>query len=59
MSHREKLVGIFEIALVLLGIMSATEFQYLTTIFGSQTALRFSVMPYVVMLILWDMQGDV
>jgi hypothetical protein len=50
---REGLTGTFELALVLLGVLSATEFQFLMTVFGDQTALRFVTMPYLIMLLLW------
>lgn len=53
MSSKEKLAGIFETALVLLGVLSATEFQFLSVVFGGQTALKFVTMPYVIMLLLW------
>ena len=49
----ERFSSLFRIALVLLGILSAAEFEYFLQIFGPTVALRFSTTPYVLIIPLW------
>jgi hypothetical protein len=44
---------LFEIALVLLGVLSATETQYFIKVWGDVTALQFSTTPFMVMIFVW------
>jgi len=44
---------LFEIALVLLGILSASETQFFIEIFGETTALKFAITPFLFMIVVW------
>jgi len=44
---------IFEIALVLLGVLSATENQYFAKIWGDTIALRFTITPFILIIAVW------
>ncbi len=50
---RERFSGVFEIALVLLGIISATETPYYAEVFGDAVALKFAILPFLIMIIMW------
>jgi hypothetical protein len=45
--------SIFEIALVLLGIFSATETPFFIKIFGDSVALKFAITPFLLMIVIW------
>ncbi len=44
---------VFEIALVLLGILSASEMMNFASFFGPKTALEFGTIPFIIMILLW------
>lgn len=53
---REHLDGLFEIALVLLGILSAAEFQYFLTVEDATKyfyALKVFTVPFIVLILIW------
>jgi len=50
---REHFSGLFEIALVLLGVLSATETQYFIRLWGETVALQFSTTPFMLMIFVW------
>jgi hypothetical protein len=43
----------FNIALVLLGVLSATETPYFSKIWNISTALKFAIYPFLLMIMLW------
>lgn len=49
----ERFSSIFEIALVLLGVFSATEFQYFWQMWGPIIALRLSTSPFFLIIPIW------
>lgn len=50
---REHFSGLFEIALVLLGVLSATETQYFIKVWGDAVAIKFSTTPFIAMITVW------
>lgn len=49
----DRLGSLFEIALVLLGVLSATETPFFIQIFGNATALKFAISPFLLMIGVW------
>jgi hypothetical protein len=49
----DRLGSPFEIALVLLGVLSATETPFFIQIFGNSTALKFAITPFLLMIVVW------
>lgn len=49
----EHLDNLFDLALVLLGVLSATETPFLIQIFGETVALKFVTTPFVIMILVW------
>jgi len=49
----EHLNDLFQIALVLLGILSATETQFFIKVFGEVNALKLAITPYIFMILIW------
>lgn len=49
----DRLGSLFEIALVLLGVLSATETPFFIQIFGNTTALKFAITPFLFMIAVW------
>ncbi len=49
----EKFSGIFDIALVLLGVLGATETTYFAQVWNDPTALKFAIMPFLFMILIW------
>ncbi len=43
----------FEIALVLLGILSASEMMNFSSFFGQKVALAFGTIPFIAMILIW------
>jgi hypothetical protein len=51
--NTERFSGIFDIALVLLGVLGATETPYFAKVWNDQTALRFAITPFLLIIITW------
>jgi hypothetical protein len=45
--------SLFDIALVLLGVLSATETQYFVKFWNDRTALKFAVYPFLIIIPVW------
>ena len=52
-NRTEQLSSLFEIALVLLGVLSATETSLFFQIFGETVALKFAITPFLMMIVVW------
>lgn len=59
-SAREKLDSLFEIALVLLGILSATEFQFISTLELELSEMSYFfntfTLPFIILILTWFMK---
>jgi hypothetical protein len=53
MSKNNHLDSSFEIALVLLGVLSTTETPFLIKVFGDTIALKFVITPFLIMIGVW------
>jgi hypothetical protein len=52
----ERFSGIFDVALVLLGVLGATETTYFAQVWNDQTALKFAIQPFIMIIIIWLMK---
>lgn len=53
LERREPFRGIFEVALTLLGIFSASEIALFSKTWNDPTALKFAIYPFLIMIFLW------
>jgi hypothetical protein len=53
---RERFSGIFDVALVLLFVLGATETTYFAKVWNDQTALKFTVTPFILIVLIWLMK---
>ena len=51
--NMERFSGIFDIALVLLGVLGATETPYFAKVWNDQTALKFAITPFLLIIFIW------
>ena len=49
----EKFSDAFNIALVLLGVLSSAETQFFIQIWGERTALQFVTFPFIIIILVW------
>ena len=49
----EKFSDAFNIALVLLGVLSSAETQFFIQIWGERTALQFVTLPFIIIIFVW------
>jgi hypothetical protein len=55
-ASRERFSGIFDVALVLLFVLGSTETTYFAKVWNDQTALKFAVTPFILIILIWLMK---